>query len=89
MLPSFGDMYDGDNGGGYYHVHPLFGRNSGGNGANARTTALSPPPRGISAKLAYCLLAHSLALDCTSGTALATREYAVDKVKSLSWRGSS
>jgi hypothetical protein len=62
---------------------PLW-RNGGGNDDYARTTAPSPPPGGIFAKLAYCLLAHSLALNCVPGMALAAREYTADEVESLS-----
>jgi hypothetical protein len=64
-------------------MRPLFG------GTVAATTTTPgrwrPPPRpgGISAKLAYCLLVHSLALDCASGIALAAREYTADEVESL------
>ncbi len=43
----------------------------------------SPSPGGISTMLAYRLLAHSLALDCTLGMALTTRGYTADKVESL------
>ncbi len=76
-------MYDGGNEGGVLpRASPLW-RNSGGNGNDARMMAPSPPPGGVSTKLAYCLLAHSLALDCTSGMALAAREYTADKVESL------
>ncbi len=64
-------------GGGDYHVNPLFG-----NDAFDRTPPSSP--RRISAKLAYRLLAHSLALDCTSGQALTAFEYATNEIKSLS-----
>ncbi len=64
-------MYDGSN-----SVRPLFGRNGSNNGND-------DPPGRISAKLAYCLLAHFLALDCTSEMALAASEYATDKVESL------
>ncbi len=64
-------------------MHPLFGRNSGSNSNNARTRASSLPPGGISAKLAYCLLTHSQALDCMLGMALTAHDYATDKVESL------
>ena len=63
-------------GGGDYHVHPLFGDDA---------IDRSPPysPRRISDKLAYRLLVHSLALDCTSNQALDAFEYATDDVESL------
>ncbi len=71
-------IYDNsDRGGGAYHVDPLFGDDA---------IDRSPPysPRRISDKLAYRLLTHSLALDCTSNQeALDAFEYATDDVESL------
>ncbi len=87
MLLSFGDVYEGGDRGGvlHYHVCTLFVGNGGksGIGNDARTT-MPPPPPGRTAKLAYRLLAHSLALDFMSGMALAARENDADEVESLS-----
>ena len=76
-------IYDGGDGGGYYHVDPLFGEDAVDRNPPSSSSS-SSTPRKISAKLAYRLLAHSLALDCTSGQALAAFEYATDEVESLS-----
>jgi hypothetical protein len=78
-------MYEGSDGGGYYHLEPLFldHPSSSSNALLTSSMLSSSSSRRLSAKLAYRLLAHSLALDCTSGKALAAYEYAPEEVESL------
>jgi len=62
-----GELYDGGMEGGYYHVGPL-------GPASGMTATEGQAPR-MSKKMAYQLVAHSLAIESTSSSALGAYEY--------------
>lgn len=80
-LLSVGELYDGGNEGGFYHIGPLSAATAIATASAASTTTATTAstPTSSSSKLsrkkAYQLLAHMLALDTTSQQAYVAYEY--------------
>lgn len=70
-----GELYDGGMEGGYYHVGPL-------GPASGMTATEGQAPR-MSKKMAYQLVAHSLAIESTSSSALGAYEYSPEALSKL------
>ena len=68
-LLAIGELHDGGNDGGYYHVGAL----EGGGGGTASPDTIDAPK--LSKKKAYQLVAHALALDSTANASLMAYEY--------------
>jgi hypothetical protein len=78
-LLSVGELYDGGNEGGFYHIGPLSAATAIAPASTTTTTSTTSTSSSSSSKLsrkkAYQLLAHMLALDTTSQQAYVAYEY--------------
>lgn len=73
---------------GYYHIDPIIfdSSTSSSSSSTTATTTIPPPPppvRRMSARNAYRILGHALALDCTVQKALSVYEYNPTEVECL------
>ncbi len=73
-LLSVGELYEGGNEGGFYHIGPLAGTTAVA-ATTTTSTATATSPSKLSKKKAYQLLAHALALDSTAKQAYVAYEF--------------